>query len=96
MGSLDKVDRDEKTLERWKTDHPGPYMVSEKLDGVSCLLVGRETAARWRTISRASLDPFEVSPMGLQFREEGHRSARRTQERIVPSYPSDERSEPGS
>jgi NAD-dependent DNA ligase len=40
LGSLDKLkDNDAKTIEKWKKEYPGnSYIVSEKLDGISCLL----------------------------------------------------------
>jgi DNA ligase (NAD+) len=39
LGSLDKVKPGEKVLTRWLKDHPGSILVSEKLDGLSCLLI---------------------------------------------------------
>lgn len=39
MGSLDKIRDDERAVERWKKDYPGDYVVSDKLDGNSALLV---------------------------------------------------------
>lgn len=36
MGSLDKVKMD--TVEKWLENHPGPYIASEKLDGVSFIV----------------------------------------------------------
>ena len=38
MGSLDKIKNDDKSLYKWSNDHPGKYVVSDKLDGVSALL----------------------------------------------------------
>jgi DNA ligase (NAD+) len=40
--SLDKIkDDDAKVLDKWKTMHPGEYVISDKIDGVSGLLVAR-------------------------------------------------------
>ena len=39
MGSMDKVKPDSKELERYLSKYNGPYIVSEKLDGLSALLV---------------------------------------------------------
>lgn len=38
MASLDKIVMDEKKLSRWLTKYHGPYVLSDKLDGVSALL----------------------------------------------------------
>jgi len=38
LGSMDKV-KDEKTLGSWSRKYTGPYQISDKLDGQSCLLV---------------------------------------------------------
>ena len=38
MGSLNKVKPDTQVLDEWKKKHPGPYVLSDKLDGVSGLL----------------------------------------------------------
>ena len=43
MGSMDKLKPENtKELERWKTKFSSPYIVSEKLDGISGLLVVRD------------------------------------------------------
>jgi NAD-dependent DNA ligase len=39
MGSLDKIRDDEKALQKWKAKYVGEYIVSDKLDGNSALLV---------------------------------------------------------
>jgi NAD-dependent DNA ligase len=39
MGSLDKIKDDSKTIEKWKIAYPGEYVLSDKLDGNSGLLV---------------------------------------------------------
>lgn len=38
MGSLDKIKDDEKAILKWKKTYTGDYVVSQKLDGISCLL----------------------------------------------------------
>lgn len=38
MGSLDKIKTDAKVFDAWKKEHPGKYVVSDKLDGNSGLL----------------------------------------------------------
>jgi DNA ligase (NAD+) len=37
MGSMNKIKPDTNALATWKAKYPGPYTVSVKLDGVSCL-----------------------------------------------------------
>lgn len=39
LGSLDKIKDNEKEIIKWKTKYNGSYIVSEKLDGISCLLL---------------------------------------------------------
>ena len=39
MGSLNKIKDDPSLLTRWKEKYPGEYVISDKLDGISCLLV---------------------------------------------------------
>lgn len=39
LGSIDKVKPGEKVLTKWLKDHPGSVLISEKLDGLSCLLM---------------------------------------------------------
>lgn len=38
MGSMDKIKSDEKLINNWTKVYKGPYVVSDKLDGISCLL----------------------------------------------------------
>src|SRR5579872_4298272 len=38
MGSMDKIKTEEAVLNKWTGKYPGPYPVSNKLDGISCLL----------------------------------------------------------
>jgi len=41
LGSQDKIKDDDKTLQKWiiKYNNPMSYVISEKLDGISCLIV---------------------------------------------------------
>lgn len=39
LGSLDKVKPGEKVLTKWLKEHKGSILISEKLDGLSCLLI---------------------------------------------------------
>ena len=39
MGSLDKIKDDAKTIEKWRKTYPGECVISDKLDGISALLV---------------------------------------------------------
>jgi len=39
MGSMDKIKPGEKILTKWLADHPGSLHISEKLDGLSSLLI---------------------------------------------------------
>ena len=45
MGSLDKVKSDPKQLDSFKVKYPGSYVVSDKLDGISALLVYESASA---------------------------------------------------
>jgi NAD-dependent DNA ligase len=38
MGSMDKIKADEKLVNKWINQYNGPYVISDKLDGISCLL----------------------------------------------------------
>lgn len=38
MGSQDKIKDDEKELKKWLSKYKGNYVISEKLDGISCLI----------------------------------------------------------
>lgn len=38
MGSLDKIKDNESEIIKWKKKYTGSYVISEKLDGISCLL----------------------------------------------------------
>jgi len=39
MGSMDKIKPNKNLIEKWSKKYPGDYIISEKLDGMSCLLV---------------------------------------------------------
>ncbi len=39
MGSMDKIKPGKEQVEKWSIKYPGFYVISEKLDGMSCLLV---------------------------------------------------------
>lgn len=39
MGSLDKIKDNTKEVDKWKGKYQGNYIISEKLDGISCLLI---------------------------------------------------------
>ena len=38
MGSMNKIKSDEKAIDKWLSKYSGPYLISDKLDGISCLL----------------------------------------------------------
>jgi NAD-dependent DNA ligase len=38
MGSMDKIKADDILINKWTKRYTGPYVISDKLDGVSCLL----------------------------------------------------------
>jgi len=42
MGSLDKIKPEKDTLDDWKTKYTGPYVISDKLDGVSGLIYKKD------------------------------------------------------
>ena len=39
MGSQNKIKDSEEEITKFKAKYPGPYVISDKLDGVSCLIV---------------------------------------------------------
>ena len=43
MGSMNKIKSDSKTFSKWHEKYKGPYAISDKLDGVSCLLVSKKS-----------------------------------------------------
>lgn len=46
MGSLDKIRDDPKALLKWKAKYSGVYVISDKLDGISALVVGDKMFTR--------------------------------------------------
>ena len=52
MGSLDKIKDDAKTIEKWRKTYDGPYVISDKLDGNSGLLVINPTTSTYQMFSR--------------------------------------------
>ena len=45
MGSLNKI-TDVKSLDNWKKKNPGPYIITDKIDGISCLQRGNNLYTR--------------------------------------------------
>lgn len=41
-GSLDKIKPDSNVVSKWVSKYPGPYILSDKLDGVSCVIVKKD------------------------------------------------------
>jgi NAD-dependent DNA ligase len=39
MGSMDKIKPGKEQVEKWSVKYPGNYVISEKLDGMSCLMI---------------------------------------------------------
>ncbi|MEM3062486.1 MAG: BRCT domain-containing protein [Nitrososphaerota archaeon] len=39
MGSMDKIKSEDHLIRKWANTYKGPYVVSDKLDGISCLLI---------------------------------------------------------
>ena len=46
LGSMNKTKADTDAVEKWTKTYQGPYIVSDKLDGLSCLLVSRDSKVR--------------------------------------------------
>lgn len=46
LGSLDKIREDPEALEKWKANKGTSFVVSDKLDGISCLLFGSKIYSR--------------------------------------------------
>lgn len=49
MGSMDKIKTDEKAVTKWLATYHGPYLISDKLDGISCLMVIKKGAIKLYT-----------------------------------------------
>ena len=45
MGSMNKVKSDNVQIKKWTREFTGPYIISDKLDGISCLLVKDSTTS---------------------------------------------------
>lgn len=43
MGSQNKIKDSEEEITKYKKQYKGPYVISDKLDGVSCLIVYKKT-----------------------------------------------------
>jgi len=54
MGSMDKIKTEESVLNKWITKHLGPYVISNKLDGISCLLTQKNGEIRMYTRGNGS------------------------------------------
>jgi DNA ligase (NAD+) len=52
MGSMDKIKAGKEQVEKWSIKYPGVYVVSEKLDGMSCLLVYEQSTSKMNLYSR--------------------------------------------
>jgi DNA ligase (NAD+) len=63
MGSMDKIKPPSKQLDIWTSKYPGPYNLSDKLDGVSALLVYTKSGTiRMYTRGTAS-EGMDISPL---------------------------------
>ena len=60
LGSLDKVKPGEKVLTKWLKEHSGNILVSEKLDGLSCLLIIEKNDDSAGTSSKSHPNPFNM------------------------------------
>ena len=49
MASLDKIKPSTDTLDNWKKEYPGPYIISDKLDGVSALIYKEDEVIKMYT-----------------------------------------------
>ncbi|AGF85204.1 DNA ligase [Moumouvirus goulette] len=49
MGSMNKIKSDEKLINNWIKKYKGPYLISDKLDGISCLLVLKNSTIKLYT-----------------------------------------------
>lgn len=49
MGSMNKIKTDENAFMKWQNKYSGPYVISDKLDGISCLLVYTEESVKLYT-----------------------------------------------
>jgi len=49
MGSMDKIKADKGNLTKWSTEYTGPYVITDKLDGISALLVNNDNVIKMYT-----------------------------------------------
>ncbi len=65
--SLDKVKPGSKDLGKWQAKYPGPFCISDKLDGTSCLIVYELSGDKWQvklmTRGKPALQP-PLFPVG--------------------------------
>jgi len=52
MGSMDKIKPGKEQIEKWSIKYPGVYVISEKLDGMSCLFIYDQTDNSVKLYSR--------------------------------------------
>ncbi len=64
--SLDKVKPGSKDVGKWQAKYPGPFCVSDKLDGTSCLIVYQLSGDKWQvklmTRGKPALQPPILYP----------------------------------
>ena len=64
--SLEKVKPGSKDVGRWQAKYPGPFCVSDKLDGTSCLIVYELSGDKWQvklmTRGKPTLQPPPFCP----------------------------------
>ena len=46
LGSMDKIKPDTNVVDRWKKKYTGPYVISDKLDGISALYVEKRNGSK--------------------------------------------------
>ena len=63
--SLDKVKPGSKDLGKWQAKYPGPFCVSDKLDGTSCLIVYELSGDKWQVklMTWGKLAPCSPPPL---------------------------------
>lgn len=62
LGSMDKIKPPSNKLDTWKTKHKGAYVLSEKLDGVSALLVYNDNMMKLYTRGTAK-EGTDITPL---------------------------------
>ena len=63
MGSLDKIKDDAKTIEKWRKTYPGECVISDKLDGISALLVFRKDKTINLYTRGTASEGLDISPL---------------------------------